>query len=98
LYSCNDCLSVEVVVQSVDWNHRTDQGRQPNSLATRRFGKVPSHLVQEAVAGFVDELTAVRHMLDTRYDDVKSGRVEPVDGEEAFTRLRDKSQSRRSSG
>jgi hypothetical protein len=47
-------------------------------------------LVQEAVAGFVDELTAVRHMLDTRYDDVKSGRVEPVDGEEAFTRLRGK--------
>jgi hypothetical protein len=31
-------------------------------------------------------------------DDVKSRRVEPVDGEEAFTRLRDKSQSRRSPG
>ena len=63
-----------------------------------KTGRQIDDLVQEAVAGFVDELTAVRHMLDTRYDDVKSGRVEPVDGEEAFTRLRDKSQSRRSSG
>ena len=63
-----------------------------------KTGRQIDDLVQEAVAGFVDELTAVRHMLDTRYDDVKSGRVEPVDGEEAFTRLRDKSQSRRSPG
>ena len=60
-----------------------------------KTGREIDALVQEAVAGFVDELTEVRSMLESRYDDVKSGRVEPVDGEEAFARLREKSQSRR---
>jgi len=36
-------------------------------------------------------------MLDGRYDEVKSGRVRPIDGEEAFARLRQKSQDRRDS-
>jgi hypothetical protein len=36
-------------------------------------------------------------MLDGRYDDIKSGRVKPIDGEEAFARLRQKNQDRRGS-
>jgi hypothetical protein len=34
-------------------------------------------------------------MLDGRYDDIKSGRIAPIDGEDAFARLRQKSQDRR---
>jgi hypothetical protein len=34
-------------------------------------------------------------MLDSRYHPLKSGRVEPMDGEEAFSRLREKSENRR---
>ena len=33
--------------------------------------------------------------LDARYDDLKSGRVKPIDGDEAFARLREKSEQRR---
>jgi hypothetical protein len=33
-------------------------------------------------------------MLDSRYDEIKSGQGKPVDGEEAFTRMRRKSQER----
>jgi hypothetical protein len=33
-------------------------------------------------------------MLDGRYDDIKSGRVAPVDGQEAFDLLRRKSENR----
>ena len=51
--------------------------------------------MQDAVAGFVDELAGVTGMLDSRYVDLKSGRVEPIDGEEAFSRLREKSENRR---
>jgi len=36
-------------------------------------------------------------MLDTRYDDIKSGRVQPIDGEEVFRWLRQKSENRRDS-
>ena len=33
------------------------------------------------------EPSEVRATLDSRYDDLKSGRVKPIDGEEAFARL-----------
>ena len=35
------------------------------------------------MAGYLQELAQVRETLDSRYDDFKSGDVEPVDGEEA---------------
>jgi hypothetical protein len=31
-----------------------------------------------------DEFARTREMLDSRYDDLKSGRVKPIDGEEFF--------------
>ncbi len=36
-----------------------------------------------------------KQMLDNRYDDIKSGRIQPIDGEEAFSRLREKSKDLR---
>ncbi len=35
-----------------------------------------------------DELAQVRGMLDSRYDDIKSGRVKAIDGEAFFESLR----------
>jgi hypothetical protein len=35
----------------------------------------------------------VREMLDNRYDDLKTGRIKPVDGEKAFDDLRRKSKN-----
>lgn len=60
-------------------------------------GRAPEELVEDAMSGYLAELTQVRNMLDGRYDEVKSGRVRPIDGEEAFARLRQKSQDRRDS-
>lgn len=65
-----------------------------NDLAAET-GRGAGELVQDAVAGFVDELAGVRGMLASRYADLKSGRVKPIDGEEAFQRLREKSDNRR---
>ena len=59
-------------------------------------GRGADELVQDALAGYLEELVSLRDTLDTRYDDLKSGRVQPIDGEEAFTRLREKSEHRRS--
>lgn len=60
-------------------------------------GRTPEELVEDAMAGYLAELTQLRGTLDKRYDDIKSGRVQPVDGEEAFQRLRSKSEDRRRS-
>ncbi len=61
-------------------------------LATKT-GRAPNDLIEDAMAVYLQELSQVREMLDGRYDDLKSGRVNAVDGEEAFANLRRKSQS-----
>lgn len=60
-------------------------------------GRAPDDLVEGAMAEYLAELSQVRSMLDGRYDDIKSGRVALIDGEEAFERLRRKSENRRDS-
>ena len=47
------------------------------------------------MAGYLDELAQVHSMLDSRYDDLKSGRVKPIDGEEAFAWLKEKTEAQR---
>jgi hypothetical protein len=49
------------------------------------------------MAGYLHELATTRKLLDGRYDELKAGRVSPVDGEEAFVALRRKSEERRRS-
>ena len=61
-------------------------------------GRAPEDIVEDALAGYLDEFASVRQTVDSRYDDLKSGRVKPIDGEEAFRTLREKSQRRRSGG
>ncbi|MGH9204159.1 MAG: hypothetical protein ACRD2A_23270, partial [Vicinamibacterales bacterium] len=59
-------------------------------------GRAPSQIVEDALAGYLEEVASLRRALDGRYDDLKSGRVTPIDGEEMFRRLREKSERRRS--
>ena len=58
-------------------------------------GRSADEFVQDAMAGYVDELDDVRATLDSRYDDIKSGRVQLVGGDEVIARLRAKSAARR---
>jgi predicted transcriptional regulator len=60
-----------------------------------KSGRPPEDLIEDAMAGYLQELGQVREMLDGRYDDLKSGRVKPVEGEAAFAKLRQKSKERR---
>ena len=71
-----------------------DVERKLNELATQS-GRGPAELLQDALAGYFDEVAQTRHMLNSRYDDMKSGRVKPIPGDEVFARLREKSESRR---
>jgi hypothetical protein len=59
-------------------------------------GRAPDQLIEDAMAGYVVELTQTREMLNSRYDDLKSGKVKPVPGDEVIARLREKSAARRS--
>lgn len=58
-------------------------------------GRRRDELVQDAVIGFFDELAFTREMLERRYRDLETGRVQPIDGEEAYRRLMAKTEERR---
>ncbi len=73
-------------------NFRPETESRLQELAAKT-GRAPDDLVEDAMAGYLQELAQAREMLDRRYDDLKSGRVKPVDGEEAFARLRRKSKN-----
>ena len=57
-------------------------------LAAQSGRKTADELVQDVIEGYFDELAQTRTMLNSRYDDLKSGRVKPLDGEEFFESLR----------
>ena len=52
--------------------------------------------IEDAIAGYLKELGGTLEMLDSRYEDLKNGRVTPFDGDIAFAGRRRKSQERRS--
>jgi len=58
-------------------------------------GRPSDELVEDAVIGYVDELAQAREMLDRRFDEMESGRVQPIDGEEAYRRLMEKTEAQR---
>jgi hypothetical protein len=51
--------------------------------------------LEDALAGYLDERAQTREMLNSRYDDLKSGRVKSIDGEEAFARLKARTEAQR---
>lgn len=53
-----------------------------------RTGRPADELVEDAVAGYLQEVVEVFEMLDSRYDEIKSGRVSAIDGEVFFESLR----------
>lgn len=60
-------------------------------------GRTADELAEVAMTGYFEELAQVRETLDSRYDDLKSGRVQPIDGEEALEQLRQREEKLRKS-
>jgi len=50
-------------------------------------GRPAQEYVEDAMATYLDDLAGVRDLLASRYDDVLSGTVAPLDGEEFFSSL-----------
>jgi hypothetical protein len=60
-------------------------------------GYAPDKLVADAMAGYVAELAETCEMLDRRYDELKSGQVKPIPGDEIEAWFREKSAAARRS-
>ncbi len=66
-------------------------------LAALRGRGTADELVQNVIEGYFDELAQTREMLSSRYDDLKSGRVKPIPGDEVVAWFREKSTAARRS-
>ncbi len=65
---------------------RPETESQLQELAAKT-GRAPDELVEDAMAAYLQKLAQTREMLDGRYDEIKSGRVKPVDGQTFFESL-----------
>jgi hypothetical protein len=59
-------------------------------------GRGTDDLVEDALAAYLDEVRQIREALDGRYDDLKSGKVKPIPGDEVEAYFREKSAAARS--
>ena len=73
-----------------------DVEKKLNDLAAQS-GRGPDELLQDALAGYFDELVQTGDMLNNRYDDLKSGKVKAIPGDEVEAHFRDKSAAARRS-
>ncbi len=62
-----------------------------HALAAQSGGATVDELVQDVIEEYFGDLAQARQTLDRRYDDLESGRVKPVPGDEVIARLRAKS-------
>jgi hypothetical protein len=75
--------------------HFTPETEKKLKDLSTQTGRGTDDLVEDAMAGYFDEVLQIRETLNSRYDDLKSGRVKPIDGEEAYARLMAKTEAER---
>jgi len=75
------------ILKGMEVHFNPELEKKLNALASAS-GRGADDLVQDAVLGLFDEIAQAQEMLDSRYDDLKSGRVKPIDGEQFFESLR----------
>jgi len=75
--------------------HFTPEVQAKLEQMARDSGCRSDELVEGTVIGYFDELAQTREMLDRRDDDLASGRVRPIDREEAYRRLMEKTEAQR---
>jgi predicted transcriptional regulator len=75
--------------------HFTPEVQAKLDQMARDTGRRSDELVENVVTDFLEDFAFTRETLDRRYDDLESGRVKAIPGDEVFARLRAKSAARR---
>ena len=74
--------------------HVTPDTEKRLAALAEKTGRGAGELLEDAIP-YLEELAGVRQTLDRRYDDLKSGRVKALSGEEVETHFREKSAAAR---
>jgi predicted DNA-binding protein len=81
----------------VEVHFKPETEKKLSDLAEQNGRATAEELVQSVVEGYFEELAQVRGTLNTRYDDLKAGRVKPISGDEVEAYFREKSAAARRS-
>ena len=82
------------ILKAMEIHFTPDVEKKLNDLAAQS-GRRTDDLLLDALAGYFDELVETRDMLNSRFDELKSGKLKPIDGEEAFARLKARTEAQR---
>jgi predicted transcriptional regulator len=58
-------------------------------------GRDPEELIADAMAGYFAELSRTRELIDGRYESLRSGKADLVDGDEALRMLKQSTDAQR---
>jgi hypothetical protein len=75
--------------------HLTPETEKKLKDLSTQSGRRTDDLVEDAMAGYFDEVLHVREVLNSRYDDLKSGKVKPISRDEVVAHFREKSDAAR---
>jgi len=81
----------------MDVHFTSETERKLKDLAAQNGRGTAEELVRDVVEGYFLELAQTREMLNGRYDELKSGRVKPIPGDEVEAHFREKSAAARRS-
>jgi hypothetical protein len=76
-------LSPDMAARLQQWSAKT--GREPDELGA------------DAMEGYFEELQRTREMLDSRYETLRNGEAELIDGDEALRLLKQRNHAQRRS-
>ncbi len=77
--------------------HLTAETEKKLKDLSAQSGRGTDDLVEDAMAGYLEEARQVTETLNSRYDGLKSGRLKPISGDEVEAHFREKSAAARRS-
>ena len=86
-----------IILKGMEVHFHPEIERKLKDLAAQSGRGTADELVQDVIEGYFEELGQTREMLNSRYDDLKSGRVKPIPGDEVEAYFREKSAAARRS-
>ena len=81
----------------MDVHFTSETEKKLRDLAAQSGRATADELVRDVVEAYILELAQTREMLNSRYDDLKNGRVKPIPGDEVEAHFREKSTAARRS-
>lgn len=90
-------IAVFPYCEGMEVHFKPETEKRLKDLAAQTGSGNADLLVQDVVDEYFGDLAHARETLDRRYDDLESGKVKPVPGDEVIARLRAKSAAYRAS-